>query len=372
MGGTGGFSARVFVIGVVEWILAVRPWRTRVTRTREEWVVRRGRCLLGRLVWCAAAIALFAAIGDGRLRAEDFHYPLKPAAADNGPVYVADLRLPGILVVKDGRIETYFAASKKLGTPLCRIRSLAVDHNGKVLAGDTATREVYRFDEPGKPTPLIKGAEAGIGMPMAIAVDGKGNIFVADLEVNWIWKVPPAGGSLKKFAEVPAPHGMTIDSQDRLWVVSGSNDQLVRVSPDGKVEVVVSGRPFQYPNDVALGPDGTAYVSDGYARTIWKIAPGAKPQAWITGAPLVNPVGLCLARGEPDHRRPEPQSEKRPGLQGGRGRQAFAPCRQVTDEVEGLAESTFDPAFGLWTFARTSSGDAAKLIEWNLAARHES
>ena len=260
--------------------------------------MRRGRRFVGRFVRCAAAIAILAVIAAGRLRAEDFHYPLKPAAVENGPVYVADLRLPGILVVKDGRIETYFAASKKLGTPLCRIRSLAVDHNGKVLAGDTATREVYRFDEPGKPTPLIKGAEAGIGMPMAIAVDGKGNIFVADLEVNWIWKVPPAGGSLKKFAEVPAPHGMTIDSQQRLWVVSGSNDQLQRVSPDGKVEVVVSGRPFQYPNDVALGPDGTAYVSDGYARTIWKISPGAKPQAWITGAPLVNPVGLCWhARG---------------------------------------------------------------------------
>lgn len=260
--------------------------------------MRRGRCDLRRLILSGAALAVFCAMGTGRLRAEDFHYPLKPAAADNGPVYVADLRLPGILAVKDGRIETYFAASKKLGTPLCRIRCLAIDHNGKVLAGDTATREIYRFDQPGKPTPLVKGAEAGIGMPMSIAVDTKGNIYVADLEVNWIWKLPPAGGPPKKFAEVPAPRGMTIDGQDRLWVVSGSKDQLVRVLSDGKVEVVVSGRPFRYPNDVALAPDGTAYVSDGYARTIWKIAPGTKPQAWIAGAPLVNPVGLAWHAGD--------------------------------------------------------------------------
>jgi sugar lactone lactonase YvrE len=272
--------------------------------------VRSGRSFLERLVWSAAAVGVFVAIGLERLPADEFHYPLKPAAADNGPVYVADLRLPGIFVIKDGGIKTYFAASKKLGTPLCRIRSLAVDHSGKVLAGDTATRDVYRFDEPGKPTPLIKGAEAGIGMPMSIAVDAKGNIFVADLEVNWIWKMPPAGGSPKKFAEVAAPHGMTIDSQQRLWVVSGSKDQLVRVSPEGKVEVVVSGRPFQYPNDVAVGPDGTAYVSDGYARTIWKVTPDGKPQAWITGAPLVNPVGLAWHAGSLLIADPNPKTKK--------------------------------------------------------------
>ncbi len=256
-----------------------------------------GRSRVGQFVSAAFAIALAGALGGARLQAEDFHYPLKPAAAEHGTVYVADLRLPGILVVKDGKIDTYFAAAKKLGTPLCRVRSLAIDRDGKVLAGDTSTREVYRFDQPGKPTPLIKGAEAGIGMPTAIAVDSKGNIFVADLEVHWIWKLAPTGGAPKHLADVQAPGGMTIDPQDRLWVVSGGNDQLLRISPDGKIETVVSGRPFQHPNDVALGPDGTAYVSDGYAHTIWKVAANAKPQAWISGTQLVNPGGLAWHDG---------------------------------------------------------------------------
>ncbi len=222
----------------------------------------------------------------------DFHYPLKPAAADNGPVYVADLRLPGILVVKDGRIETYFAASKKLGTPLCRIRSLAVDHNGKVLAGDTATREVYRFDEPGKPTPLIKGAEAGIGMPMAIAVDGKGNIFVADLEAHWIWKMPPAGGSPKKFAEVPAPHGMTIDAR----IGCGSSPaRMTSSSASRPMERSRSWSPEGHFSIRTTWPlDRTAPRTSATAmpRTIWKIAPGAKPQAWITGRRSSTPSAL--------------------------------------------------------------------------------
>jgi hypothetical protein len=232
------------------------------------------------------------------MAAEEFHYPLKPAAADGGPVYVADLKLPGIFVVKDGHLEVFFQASKKFGTPLNRIRCIALDHAGKLLAGDTATREIYRFDEPGKPTPLTKGANAGIGMPMAIAVDSKGTIFVTDLETQWIWKLDAKGGAAEKFAEVPAPTGMTIDGQDRLWVVSRSRQQLFRVSPQGKAELIVHDQPFHFPNDVALEPSGTAYISDGYARAIWKLAPDGKPQTWVSNGPLINPVGICWHDGK--------------------------------------------------------------------------
>jgi sugar lactone lactonase YvrE len=231
------------------------------------------------------------------LAAEEFHYPLKPVVAANGSVYVADLKLPGIVVVQKGTIEKFFTAPKKLGAPLNKVRCVALDRNGKVLAGDTATREIYRFDEPGKPTALLKGAQGGIGIPMAIAVDSKGNIFVADLEVAAIWKIPPKGGPAEKFADVPAPCGMAIDDKDVLWVVSRSKRQLFRVSPDKKVEVVVADRPFQFPNDVALDGHGTVYVSDGYAKTIWKLAAGGKPQSFIAEKTLVNPVGLAWHDG---------------------------------------------------------------------------
>jgi sugar lactone lactonase YvrE len=229
--------------------------------------------------------------------AADFHYPLDAAAAEKGEVYIADLKLPGILAVRDDKLETYFAASKKFGSPLNRVRCVAVDRQGKLLAGDSATREVYRFDEPGKPTPLLKGAQAGIGIPMSIAVDSKGTIFVTDLEAQSVWRIPAAGGAATRFAEVPAPRGLAIDGQDRLWVVSGSKDPLVRITPDGKLETIVAGRVFQFPHDVAVDKQGTAYVSDGYAKTIWKLTAGGKPDAWIKGAPLVNPVGLGW-RGE--------------------------------------------------------------------------
>jgi sugar lactone lactonase YvrE len=250
---------------------------------------------MGRRVGGAGLVLVFSC--SFALAAEEFHYPLKPAVGANGSVYVADLKLPGIVVVQKGAIEKYFAAPKKIGAPLSRVRCVALDRNGKVLAGDSATREVYRFDEPGKPTPLTKGAQAGIGIPMAIVVDSKGDIFVADLEVHAIWRIPAKGGAAEKFADVPAPCGMAIDAKDQLWVVSRRNKQLFRISPDKKIDVLVAERIFEFPNDVALDGKGTAYISDGHGKAIWKLANGGKPERWIADKQLVNPVGLAWQDG---------------------------------------------------------------------------
>jgi hypothetical protein len=46
-----------------------------------------------------------------------------------------------------------------------------------------------------------------------------------------------------------------------------------------------------------VAPDGTCYVSDGYAKAVWKIPPGSKPAKWVAGGPLVNPVGLAWKGG---------------------------------------------------------------------------
>src|SRR5262249_46491982 len=145
--------------------------------------------------------------------------------------------------------------------------------------------------------------------PMAIAVDSKGNIFVADLEAAALWKIPPKGGSAEKFADVPAPCGMAVDDKDVLWVVSRSKRPPFKMSPDQKVEAIVAHRRFQFPNDVALDGHGTVYISDGYAKTIWKLTAGGKPQNFVAEKILVNPVGLAWHDGSLLIADPNPQAK---------------------------------------------------------------
>lgn len=223
----------------------------------------------------------------------EMQYPLGIAASEDGLILLADRQLPGVWKITDNKLELFFEGSKKFRTPLNAVWCVGIDPKGRIVAGDSSTRDIYRFNADHKPEPLTKGVNAGIGIPWSIAFDPKGDIYVSDLELRQIVKVPEAGGAAVKFAEVPAPKGIAMDAKGRLWVVSHGKDQLLRLSPEGKVETVVSGRPFQFPHNVAFDKDQNAYVSDGYAKTIWKIDATGKPAKWVEGKPLLNPVGIA-------------------------------------------------------------------------------
>jgi glucose/arabinose dehydrogenase len=225
--------------------------------------------------------------------AADMQYPLAIAAIDNGPIFIVDRNLPGVWRFADGKLETYYEGSKKFRTPLNAPRCAAIDLQGRLLVGDSATREIYRFNADGKPEPLTKGVNNGIGTPMALTVNKQGVIFVCDLERQWIFKVPADGGAAEEFVQAGPCRGITIDDQDRLWVVSHGKNQILRITPDAKIEVVLDKWPFQFPHHIVVDKELNAYVADGYGKAIWKIDPAGKPTKLAEGPPLDNPVGIA-------------------------------------------------------------------------------
>lgn len=231
------------------------------------------------------------------VRADDgMKYPLAVAVGKDSTVYVADRDLPGVWKFADNKWSIYFQGSKKFRTPLNAVRCLAIDNDGKLLAGDSATREIYRFDDAGQPQPLTKG---NVGIPMAMAVAKDGSIYASDLEIQRIVKIPSAGGEPDVIAEIAAVRGLAIDADGQLIIVCHGKDAVLKLSPGGKERsVVVSGKPFQFSHHVVIGDKGEMYIADNYAKTIWKVEGTAAPVALVTGEPLKSPVGVALLNGD--------------------------------------------------------------------------
>ena len=261
----------------------------------------------GRTAIVACAIAAFV----GHARADEttapsvaatadqvgagLQYPLGVAAARDGTLVVADRLLPGLWQVTAGRIDPLAVGSKRFRTPLNAVRAVAVAPDGTVYAGDSATREVYRIPTEGEPQPLTAGA---IGIPVDIAIDSSGRLFVSDLETQRVWRIDPGKSEPVEVATLAAPRGLFVDGKDRLWVVAASGEApLVRVAVDGTVEPVVTTRAFSFPHDVVVDDAGVAYVSDNYAHCIWRVSADGMPEKWVDGAPLVGPVGLAMRDG---------------------------------------------------------------------------
>jgi len=247
------------------------------------------------MVRAARVVVVALALAGVRVRAEEFAYPLAVAAASDATVYVADRMLPGIWRIKDGQTSVFVRGEKTFRTPLNAIRGVAVAADGTVYAADPATREVYRIAADGQPAPLTSG---GIGIPVDIAIDAGGDLFVSDLETQTVWRVPAAGGEPKAVAVLDAPRGLFVDGENRLWAVAASGEApLVRIAADGTVEPVVKSRAFEFPHDVVVAADGTAYVSDNYARTVWKVTADGMVAKWVADGTVTGPVGLAAGPG---------------------------------------------------------------------------
>ena len=221
-----------------------------------------------------------------------WQYPLDAAVSADGTYYIADRKLPGIWKLKDGQNTILYQGKKKYRTPMNAVRCVHVAADGTLYAGDSATREVYSVSPTGEVKALTNGS---IGIPTAIAVVDD-TVYVTDLELQRIWKFPVAGLPVTQqpteFAVIGGCRGLFVDDKGSLWVLSSLKPQLQKFTGEGKSEKVVDDLVFEFPHQVCVTTEGTAYVTDGYAKAVWKIAPGGKPEKWVSGDPFQNPIGI--------------------------------------------------------------------------------
>ncbi len=143
------------------------------------------------------------------------------------------------------------------------------------------------------------GAEVRFGLPSGVAVDGSGNVYVADTANSVIRKITSAGvvttlagaagqtGSANgtgAVARFNGPTGIAVDGSGNLYVADTSNETIRKITSAGVVTTLAgsagqwgstdgtgSAARFCTPVGIAVGSGGTIYVADSDNSTIRKI-----------------------------------------------------------------------------------------------------
>jgi hypothetical protein len=210
--------------------------------------------------------------------------------------------------------------------------SVAVDGAGNVYVADINNSTVRKITPGGVVTTLAgvagqvgsadgTSATARFGAPYGVAVDSAGNLYVADEGANTIRKITPAGvvttlagaagqvgstdgtGSAARFYE---PQGAAVDGAGNVYVADTANDTIRKITLAGVVTTLAgaarqtgitngigSAARFSSPLGVMVDGAGDLYVADSGANTIRMLSvPSIPSQSGLTGS---SPLAVSLA-----------------------------------------------------------------------------
>ncbi|MCL2725513.1 MAG: NHL repeat-containing protein [Polyangiaceae bacterium] len=187
-------------------------------------------------------------------------------------------------------------------------RGLTLDASGNVYVADSYNNKIRKVDPKGNVTTVAGTGTAGhdegpassatFNWPTGIAVDTAGILYVAESINNDIRKIADdqvttlagsgAAGLIDSTgtdAAFSASQGIAIDAKGNLFVADSGNNAIREVTPAGEVTTIagtsVKGADdgpadtatFYDPHGVAVSPNGVIYVADSGNNKIRKITP---------------------------------------------------------------------------------------------------
>lgn len=172
-------------------------------------------------------------------------------------------------------------------------RDIGIGPDGSVYVTDTGNKRVLIFDANGK---FLRKIDSGLSKdkvdsnylfnkpgefnePIGLAVDGAGNVYVADTRNNRVQKFDKDG---KPAAQWPMPAGawspgpylepfLDLDSAGNVYVTAPTGKYVVEFSPDGKMlgqKNKEGNTTLQTPTGIMVTKDGTIYVVDTSANAV--------------------------------------------------------------------------------------------------------
>ena len=177
-------------------------------------------------------------------------------------------------------------------TGLANPYGIALDGAGDVLIADPSNQRVVKVPAGGGPQTTVG---SGLSKPFKVAVDGAGNVFIGDIGLNQVVKVPAGGGPQTTVGSgLNQAYGVAVDGAGNVFIADAGNNRIVEVPADGSPQITV-GSGLTTPIAVAVDGAGNVFVADrtGFPHRVVKIPADGGSQTTVVGG-LNNPTGVVV------------------------------------------------------------------------------
>ncbi len=174
-------------------------------------------------------------------------------------------------------------------------REVALDGAGNMFIAENLNDQVVKLPAGG-------GAQTRVGTglsgPYGVALDGAGNVYIADTGHNQVVEVPVGCAIAACQATVASglnnPLGVAVDGQGNLFIADTNNNQVLELPAGrGAQKTVASG--LNNPNTVVVDSAGDLFIVDSNSQLVKIPAGCANSTCWTTVASgLSNPHGATV------------------------------------------------------------------------------
>jgi len=176
---------------------------------------------------------------------------------------------------------------------------IAVDGSGNLYIADYDSNLVLKeMFSGGKYTESTIGS--GWYSPRAVAVDGSGNLYVAESGMNRVvMETPSAGGYVQSTVAsgLGYPSGVAVDGSGNVYIADSQNNQIrmETLTTGGYVQSTIPTNGLNWPNGIAVDGSGNIYIADQYNNRVLKetLSAGSYTQSTIISG-LNNPRGVAV------------------------------------------------------------------------------
>jgi len=139
-----------------------------------------------------------------------------------------------------------------------------------------------------------------------IATDSRDRVYVFQRADPPVAVFDQAGQFFTSWGDgaIADAHGIFITADDRVFLVDRDGHQVMAFTTDGRLMLTLGDRrkprlqaPFNHPSDIAVGPAGRIYVSDGYGNAAFHCFEPDGELVWTRGKPGRGPGEFVTPHG---------------------------------------------------------------------------
>jgi len=214
--------------------------------------------------------------------------PLGVAVDGSGNIFVSD---SGNSAVKEFLAAGGYTTVNTVGSGFVHPVDIAVDGSGNVFVADNyaccGVKEIVAVGGVVSGASTVNVVGSGFHNPSGVAVDAAGNVFVSDTNNELVKEIVAGTGgaasgtvtSASTIKTLPGsyyiPAGLAVDGSGNLFVADDYNNAVKEILAAGNYTTVDTiGSGFNHPSDVAVDASGNVYVSDSNNNSVKEILAG--------------------------------------------------------------------------------------------------